>query len=78
MARLMATSLATTGWTSRLVMNLMSSMAKMLAGLAMATVRMRPRRSTGSTWNLVATSAGMSAMQSSLMEAWSRSTTGRL
>ncbi len=59
-------------------MNLMSSMAKMLLGFAIATVRTRPWRWIGRTWNLVATSAGISATHSGEMLAFSRSTTGRL
>ncbi len=59
-AFLMAASGATTGATSKPVMNLMSSIAKMLLGLAMATVRRRPLRLKGTIWNLFATSPGIS------------------
>src|SRR5712664_248604 len=65
-AFLMAASGATTGWTSNPVMNLMSSIAKMLLGLAMATVSRRPLREMGTIWNLFATSPGIS-----LVTAWS-------
>jgi hypothetical protein len=59
-AFLMADSDATTGCTSQPVMNLMSSIAKMFAGFAIATVSRRPEREMGTTWNLLATSAGSS------------------
>ncbi len=78
MAFLMAASPQTTGCTSRPVMNLMSSIAKMLLGLAIATVRTRPSRRSGRTWNLVATSAGIRVRHSFPTSIFSRLTTGRL
>jgi len=46
-------------------MNLMSSIAKMLSGLAIATVSTRPSRLMGTTWNFWATSGGMSSTECS-------------
>ena len=58
----MDVSAATTGSTLNPVMNLISSMAKMLLGSAMATVRTLPVRLMGMTWCFWAISDGMSLM----------------
>src|SRR5271157_816595 len=76
MARLMASSAATTTSTLYPVRNLMSSMAKMFEGSAVARIRVEPARLTGITVCLSATSSGMSLITAPSISNSSRLTDG--